>query len=148
MTSRQGFTIVELLLVIVIIAILAAITLVAYNGISSRANASRAKANATNVLKVAAAYSIDDMNPNQGAYPTLAQLTGWTGGMSRLPSGVTVNSSQLSASTAGDGKTIQYVPKGITGGCIGYWDVTLNTYAYLYSGNATSGGNVATPTCA
>lgn len=36
-TSRSGFTIVELLIVIVVIAILAAITVVAYNGIRQRA---------------------------------------------------------------------------------------------------------------
>lgn len=37
MLSRKGFTIVELLIVIVVIAILAAITLVSYNGIQRRA---------------------------------------------------------------------------------------------------------------
>jgi prepilin-type N-terminal cleavage/methylation domain-containing protein len=35
--QKQGFTIVELLIVIVVIAILAAITIVAYNGIQARA---------------------------------------------------------------------------------------------------------------
>lgn len=35
---RRGFTIVELLIVIVVIAVLAAITIVAYNGIQQRAN--------------------------------------------------------------------------------------------------------------
>jgi prepilin-type N-terminal cleavage/methylation domain-containing protein len=34
---RQGFTIVELLIVVIVIAILAAITIVAYNGITNRA---------------------------------------------------------------------------------------------------------------
>jgi general secretion pathway protein G len=38
-TNKQtGFTIVELLIVIVVIGILAAITLVAYNGLQDRAN--------------------------------------------------------------------------------------------------------------
>lgn len=35
---RQGFTIVELLIVIVVIGVLAAITIVAYNGVQGRAN--------------------------------------------------------------------------------------------------------------
>ena len=39
-TSRSGFTIVELLIVIVVIAILAAISLVTYSGIQTRAQAS------------------------------------------------------------------------------------------------------------
>lgn len=38
--STRGFTIVELLIVVVVIAILAAITIVSYNGITSRASAS------------------------------------------------------------------------------------------------------------
>ena len=37
--QNRGFTIVELLIVIVVIAVLAAISIVAYNGISARANA-------------------------------------------------------------------------------------------------------------
>jgi prepilin-type N-terminal cleavage/methylation domain-containing protein len=147
MKKDRGFTIVELLIVIVIIAILAAITIVAYNGIQTRANASTAKANAESIQKVVEAYAADDSAGN-GLYPTLAQLTGWSGGVARVPSGVTVLSTTLSATHA-NGKTIQYVPKGTTGGCVGYWDASLTTPAavYVYTGNATLGTNAATPTC-
>ena len=43
-TIYNGFTIVELLIVVVVIAILAAITIVSYNGISNRAKSSAVQA--------------------------------------------------------------------------------------------------------
>lgn len=43
---RQGFTIVELLIVIVVIGILAAITVVAYNGVQTRAQEAKRSADA------------------------------------------------------------------------------------------------------
>lgn len=47
----QGFTIVELLIVIVVIAILAAVTIVAYNGIQQRAKDSSVQADVVNAVK-------------------------------------------------------------------------------------------------
>jgi prepilin-type N-terminal cleavage/methylation domain-containing protein len=147
MKKDRGFTIVELLIVIVVIAILAAIVIVAYNGVQKRANASTAKSNAESVQKVVEAYTADTSAGN-GSYPTLAQLNAWSGGVARVPTGVTVISTTL-GTTHADGKTIQYVPKGTTGGCIGYWDASLGTPAavYVYAGDATTGTNAATPTC-
>ncbi len=54
--SRSGFTIVELLIVIVVIAILAAISIVAYSGIQQRANNTRIISAANQVVKVVSAY--------------------------------------------------------------------------------------------
>lgn len=48
---NKGFTIVELLIVIVVIAILAAITVVAYNGIQNQAQQSKIKADLRNLYQ-------------------------------------------------------------------------------------------------
>lgn len=73
-TKNQGFTIVELLIVVVVIAILAAITIVSYNGITNKANASAAASTAATIQKKAELYSADD--DGGGKYPTtLAALT-------------------------------------------------------------------------
>ena len=71
-TKSQGFTIVELLIVVVVIAILAAITIVSYSGITARANESAVKLQASNFAKKAEAY-----NAEVGNYPlTVANLNG------------------------------------------------------------------------
>ena len=54
--KAHGFTIVELLIVIVIIGILAAITLVSYNGITQRANNTATIAAAKSVVDVTQSY--------------------------------------------------------------------------------------------
>jgi prepilin-type N-terminal cleavage/methylation domain-containing protein len=63
---RQGFTIVELLIVVVVIAILAAITIVSYNGISNRAKNSAAASAAEQVAKKVLTYAIT----NADQYPS------------------------------------------------------------------------------
>lgn len=62
--SRSGFTIVELLIVIVVIAILAAITIVAYNGIQNRTNDSAIMTDLRNLANRAGEF-----NAINGRYP-------------------------------------------------------------------------------
>lgn len=54
--DKKGFTIVELLIVIVVIAILAAITIVAYNGIQQRARDARRASDISQIKKALLAY--------------------------------------------------------------------------------------------
>lgn len=68
---QKGFTIVELLVVIVVIAILAAVTLVSYNGISSRSQEAAIKTNLAT-----ATQRIEAENASEGVYPTSLSAVG------------------------------------------------------------------------
>ena len=58
--KAYGFTIVELLIVVVVIAILAAITIVSYNGVSGRARASAVAASTETAAKKVLAYMVQN----------------------------------------------------------------------------------------
>lgn len=58
--NKQGFTIVELLIVIVVIAILAAITVVAFNGIQQRAKNQQASSDLATLAKAIHMARIND----------------------------------------------------------------------------------------
>lgn len=57
--KQRGFTIVELLIVIVVIAILAAITIVAYNGVQARARDAVRKNDLAELVKATQLYAAD-----------------------------------------------------------------------------------------
>ncbi|AHB42463.1 fimbrial protein pilin [Candidatus Saccharibacteria bacterium RAAC3_TM7_1] len=59
-TNMRGFTIVELLIVIVVIAILTAVTSVTYNGVQSRARDAERQQDMLSVQKVLEMYYIDN----------------------------------------------------------------------------------------
>ncbi|MGB3945814.1 MAG: prepilin-type N-terminal cleavage/methylation domain-containing protein [Candidatus Saccharimonadales bacterium] len=63
--SRSGFTIVELLIVIVIIGILASITIVAFSGVQARARDSQRQTDITAIRKAMELYFADN-----GTYPS------------------------------------------------------------------------------
>lgn len=67
--QTHGFTIVELLIVIVVIAILAAIVIVAYNGIQDKAKFAQKRSDIENLQKLVELYYAQN-----GSYPT---TSGW-----------------------------------------------------------------------
>ena len=84
--TQKGFTIVELLIVVVVIAILAAITIVSYNGITARANQSASKATAVTIQKKSELYLNDSGN---NRYPIVgSELTTASPSTSYYASGI------------------------------------------------------------
>ncbi len=65
-STRRGFTIVELLIVIVVIAVLATISIVAYNGIQDRSISARRLNDMTTIAKALEMYKAQ-----KGYYPTV-----------------------------------------------------------------------------
>lgn len=63
---QAGFTIVELLIVIVVIGILAAITIVAYNGVQQRGRDVKRSSDVSNLKKLLEMYKAD-----VGSYPSV-----------------------------------------------------------------------------
>ncbi|RWZ78211.1 MAG: prepilin-type N-terminal cleavage/methylation domain-containing protein [Candidatus Microsaccharimonas sossegonensis] len=139
--EERGFTIVELLIVIVVIGILAAITIVSFNNVTSKANTSNAASNAEAVQKVAESFNADN-----NRYPgTLADFTA-TANTVKLPSGVTVLISPTALASSNGKNSIVYKYKGAsattaTGGSVNYWDFGTNAVSttVIYVGDGKAG---------
>lgn len=74
--KHQGFTIVELLIVIVVIGILAAITIVAYNGIQARANDSKTRSIARQIETGIKMWHADNGAHPRGGWSSTASFDG------------------------------------------------------------------------
>lgn len=141
-TDTKGFTIVELLIVIVVIGILAAITIVAFNGIQNRGKAASGQALASGIVKKIEAY-----NSINSAYPTTpAQIQSLN--ESRIDNIVTsvVNITDATSTTAfgttapavaafsgsdshANGGKAVFIAGNASGGFVYWWDYTQSTDA-------------------
>lgn len=104
---RRGFTIVELLIVVVVIAILASITIVAYSGIQQSSRDSIRKTDIANVAKAISLYNIDNDNLviNVGNCGRFGTGEGWLSHKSSL--GGAANYSRSIIDCLRDGKYLQ-----------------------------------------
>ena len=137
-TKDRGFTIVELLIVIVVIGILAAITIVAYNGVQNRARTTQNDTNAREIANKAEAYAAD----NNGAYPTVANLTGAPAGSSYQLCTTAAGVIQSEAPGSGTPTKVQYLNCGPNNGYkVQAWDYTTGALATTIR----TGGNTTAP---
>ena len=135
-TRQRGFTIVELLIVIVIIGILAALVIVAYTGIQTRARDAKSQTDAQAILKKAEAYAAD----SNGIYP--ANEAGFGTGVGALGTDL--------AAVLGDG-TSAVLPAITTHGDIRGWACgttpNFTGYKIRYWYNNTTATIAAGTTC-
>lgn len=114
-TKKNGFTIVELLIVIVVIGILAAITITAFNGVQQRARDASAQSATTQVYK-----KIEVYRATNGTYPaTLADIQISDGGSTTYSYNVVDSgrSACVSAQTGSSTYSMQNANTPLKGGC-------------------------------
>jgi len=144
--ASRGFTIVELLVVIVVIGILAAITIVSYTGITQKANTTKALTNAQAAQTVAEVYAADN-----GYYPATAAAFATGSATTKMPASVTVVPQSTALTTSNGDDTVTWACltscTTTTGGRITYFDFStgLVSTTIIYVGAATSGGTFVNP---
>ena len=126
--SNRGFTIVELLIVIVVIAILASISVVAYNGIQQRARDAQRVQAVTNYIKANNLYIVQngsDISTGGG----VGDGTGWIN-VGSPPLTTTIQNSGVIANASGLRDPV--CTSNETAGCLGFAKMRCGTrYAVI-----------------
>ncbi len=111
--THAGFTIVELLIVIIVIAILVAIGLVSYSAIQNRSKTTAGQATATTVIKkIETYYTVNSVYPTytqlQNNYAPGSTTPGSGNPEARLDNPNSIVNAGLSAASAAGGTVVQY----------------------------------------
>ena len=133
--KTKGFTLVELLIVIVVIAILAAISIAAYNGVSNKARDGERLASARDIINAAATY-----NSEKGHWPTIAELGSFN--TIRLSNQIKSRLGTTAPSPSDKGKYLYELcgaTPNFTGAKVTYWKEVINEHE-THEKTVSSGG--------
>ena len=146
--KQYGFTIVELLIVIVVIGILAATTIVAYNGVNSRARDTQNRAEAANIGKVAEAMSVIDNGYPTGTSDATLTASFASATTVKLPQGVAVKIDTATTSYGPSYNTLKsdaeatprtYYVRVCSGGVVVFYPKRSGTSASTSEGRVIAG---------
>lgn len=137
--NQKGFTIIELLIVIIVIGILAAIGFVAYGNVTKSARDSDRQADASALAKKAEEYYTEE-----GQYPTLAQLTAMDGiddktttspsGLAAIDGGATAGTCTTAPTSKATDAYCYAVTNDGTAMTVGYWNEKAGNAAVYING--------------
>ena len=143
--KQTGFTIIELLIVIVVIAILATISIVAYSGIQTRASDSAVRADIRNLaMKVMEYYSLND------EYPSGTTTTVFPGNIryavNKQAYATGTNNLYYCVIPTGSSARFSIAARSKSGDVIAYYDGGFNDYTGTYSASTNICPNTGIPT--
>jgi type IV pilus assembly protein PilA len=133
LSEQHGFTLMELLIVMLIIGVLAAIALPAFLGQKGKGEDGEAKSNARNLVSL-----VDSCNTGKEDYRQCSDLAGL--GDTGIPWGTNPGEASVTSSTR-DSYTITAVSKATTAGVNNTFSITRDTNGVVT--RACSGGNAS-----